>query len=192
MIGARKQGTALRAFLALALPEAVQAACADLVRELRARPFGDAVRWGRPEGYHLTLRFLGNVALPRLPELAKRVGEAVAGWEAFEATLGEPQAFPDRRRPRVVVLAARPVAVLSELADRVEGAVVAAGLPAEKRRFRAHLTLGRVRNRRLPSFEGVRAPEPGCFPVGEVVLFRSDLERDGARYTALERLSLSP
>jgi len=192
MIGARKQGAVVRSFLALALPEAVREACARLVGELRARPGGEGVRWVRPEAYHLTLRFLGNVAVDSLPDLSKCVGEAVAGSAAFEASLGELLAFPDRRRPRVVALAAHPAPALAALAERVEEGVVAAGLPAATRRFSAHLTLGRVRNRRLPSFEGVQAPEPGRFPADPVVLFQSDLAPEGAHYTALERFFVSP
>ena len=191
MIASRRHGAVVRSFFALALPEPVRAACAGRVRELQGRPQGDAVRWVRPEGYHLTLRFLGNVETQRLSELVKGVAEALSESSPFDAVLGEPVAFPERR-PRVVALEAQPTEALAGLALCVEEGVVAIGLPPEKRRFKAHLTLGRVRNRRIPSLEGVGAPQPGGFPVQEVVLYRSDLQRDGARYTVLERIALSP
>ena len=66
--------------------------------------------------------------------------------------------------------------------------MVAAGLPAEKRRFRAHLTLGRVRDRARAGARRDRVRRtPAPLDVHEVVLFRSDLGRDGSRYTPLAR-----
>lgn len=189
-VSARKHGAAVRAFFAVELPEPAREACAEVAGRLRAAPYGDAVRWGRPEGFHVTLRFLGNVAVERVPELAEAVGVAVAEATPFRVALGEARVFPSPRRPRVVALELVPEAPLAALAERVEKAVVEAGLAPERRAFRAHLTLGRVRSRRVPSVAGVAA-RGAPFPVREVVLFRSDLGRDGSRYTALERLPLA-
>ena len=90
----------------------------------------------------------------------------------------------------MIALAVEPEATLTSLAERVEHGVAAAGLPAERRRFRAHLTLGRVRNRRFPSVSGEAAIDCPAFPVGEIVLFQSDLRRTGAVYAPLERIAL--
>ncbi|MDX1650152.1 MAG: RNA 2',3'-cyclic phosphodiesterase [Myxococcota bacterium] len=189
MIGARRHGAAVRAFFALEPGEAVRAACAEVAGRLRRAPHGEGVRWVRPEGYHVTLRFLGNVPTETVPELARAVGEAVADVAPFALAPGAARVFPSPRRPRVVVLELEPQAPLAELARRVEEAVVDAGLPPERRAFRAHLTLGRVRGRRVPDVTGVAAPA-SVLPVDEVVLFRSDLGREGSTYTALERLPL--
>ena len=78
----------------------------------------------------------------------------------------------------------------TRLAERVERAVVSAGLPAERRRFRAHLTLGRVRNRSFPSVGDEPAPDCPAFPVEEIVLFQSELLPSGAVYTPLECIPL--
>jgi 2'-5' RNA ligase len=188
---ARKLGAAVRAFFAWELPEAAKAAVGALARELRARANGDAVRWVRPEGYHVTLRFLGNVAAAEVPALAEAVRAELAGAAPFEVALGAPHAFPSPRRPRVVVLDLAPAAPLAALAARVEAGVVAAGLPPERRDFHAHLTLGRVRSRRLPALDAP-APAAGPLELHEVVLFKSDLGGDGSRYTPLARLLLPP
>ncbi len=179
----------VRAFFAWELPADAKAALGALAAELRARPDGDAVRWVRSEGYHVTLRFLGSVESAVVPALVTAVQSELAAAKPFEVVLGAPHAFPSARQPRVVVVAVEPEAPLAALAERIEAGVVAAGLPAERRRFRAHLTLGRVRSRRLP----VLAAEPlatGPLAVREVVLFRSDLDRDGSRYTPLAQLPL--
>jgi len=187
---ARRLGAAVRAFFAWAPPEPAQDALAALVRALREQPDGDAVRWVRPEGFHVTLRFLGNVPTGEVPALAKSVERALSGSARFRVTLGAPRVFPSARRPRVVVLAVEPEPALAALAERVEAGVVAAGLPPEPRRFRAHLTLGRVRGSRVPALDAAR-PAGGELDVDEVTLFRSDLDRDGSHYTPLAQLPLT-
>jgi 2'-5' RNA ligase len=180
----------VRSFFAVALSEEARAAAARLAGRLRESERGEGVRWVRPESYHLTLRFLGNVDRQAIPELAERVGEEIAPLTPFAIHLGCALVFPSPRSPRVVALAVEPEAPLATLAERVERGVVAAGLPAERRRFRAHLTLGRVRNRRFPAV-GLDVVT-GCpaWPVDEIVLFQSDLLRSGAVYTPLERIAL--
>jgi 2'-5' RNA ligase len=190
-LSARREGRALRAFFACALPEAARAEIADQVRVLRSRPNGDAVRWVRSEGYHVTLRFLGNVALPLVPELVEGARQALQDAKPFAVRLGPPQAFPSVRRPRVIVLALEPEAEFAALADRIEAAVVRSGLRPEKRRFRAHLTLGRLRNQKLPELALPTTVDASPLAVQEVVLFQSDLGRDGSRYTPLAQLPLA-
>jgi 2'-5' RNA ligase len=88
----------------------------------------------------------------------------------------------------VIALAAQPEDALAGLAARLEKAAVESGVAPEERAFRAHLTLGRVRARRFPA---VLAPAPaGTQLVREVVLFRSDLGKAGARYSPLATLAL--
>jgi 2'-5' RNA ligase len=182
--------TALRAFLAVELGEgarrAVAAAAERLAREVRGRE----VRWVRPESYHLTLRFLGEISEEQAARVAARVGEAVAPLLPFELRLGELGAFPSARRPRVIAVSVVPEAPLLELAERVEAATLRAGLAPEARSFRPHLTLGRVRDRAHPDLGAAGPLPPEPFRVAEVVLFRSDLLPEGALHTPLERLAL--
>lgn len=188
----RKQGARVRSFVAVPLPESVRVACAGLAVDLAGAAGGSGVRWARSEGYHVTLRFLGNVDAEQLPTLSEAVGRAAAASEPFELSAGPPVAFPPGRKARVVVLGLSPEGPLRELAERVEAALVACGVPPESQRFRAHLTLGRIRNRRFPALEAVGAPVAPTWRVDEIVLCRSDLERDGARYTPLAHCPLGP
>jgi 2'-5' RNA ligase len=187
---ARKAGAVVRSFLAVALPEHVRDACSELARQLGDAPGGDGVRWTRAEGYHLTLRFLGNVAVERLPEIAKRTEEELAAFAPFALRLTHAFGFPTPKRPRVIAVGTDPTQPLEALAQRIEAAVEAAGLAPETRAFRPHLTLGRVRSRRHPTLDRAVVPGAPEFRVAEVVLFRSDLARDGARYTPLETIVL--
>jgi 2'-5' RNA ligase len=185
---ARKHGLAVRAFFAVALGEALRESAAACAHELAARPGGDGVRWVAPASYHLTLRFLGNVATSDLGALAERAQDALAGCAPFALSLGAPLAFPTPRSPKVIALAAQPDDALAELAARLERVAIECGIAPDGKAFRAHLTLGRVRARRFPA---LAAAAPAATQlVREVVLFRSDLGHDGAQYSPLATLVL--
>ena len=186
------RGHEIRTFIAVPLDATARAAAQHAVRALRELPHGDAVRWVREESLHVTLRFLGNLAPARISELVRRVRAETSQITPFRLRPGAVAPFPDARRPRVVALALEPEAPLAALAAAVERGVQASGFAPETRRFRAHCTLGRVPLR--GRFPGVTVPVtvPGfTLDVTEAVLFRSDLERAGARHTALERLPLA-
>jgi len=180
----------VRAFFAVDLDEAARRAASELARGLRSETTSE-VRWVRPENYHVTLRFLGEIPAERTEALAARAGAAVAPVEPFGLRLGAPRAFPSPRRPRVVVLDLEPEEPLLDLARRVEEAVVAAGFAAEKRPLRAHLTLGRVRGGGPLRIPAAAAPADADFAVEAVVLYESELRPEGSRYTTFARLPLT-
>ncbi len=188
-ISARKQGAVQRVFFALTPPQALRDAAAQLAARLAARPGGSAVRWTPPENYHITLCFLGNVANEKIAELEGCVAEALAGAEPFAFQLGAPRAFPSAARPRVVVLPPAPEAPLGELAQRVQRGVQQSGVRPGRDAFSAHLTLGRLRARRLPELEAP-APAAEAWRADSVTLLRSDLGESGPDYHALATIPL--
>jgi len=186
----------IRAFLAIALPDAVRGALSRLVALLRVRPGADRVRWAPAENLHVTLRFLGNVDAAVVPTLLETLARETARVAPLDLQLGAPKLFPSSRRPRVVALAVGPEAPLQALALAALRGVVAAGLPGETRPFRPHLTLGRIRDRRggrldrTPDVTVSDTPVPDPVRVDEIVLYRSELQRSGARHTSLGRVPL--
>jgi len=177
----------LRTFFAVELPDAARRAAAELARRLAAEPGGEAVRWVRPESYHVTLRFLGDTPAARLGDLVASVRRASADHAPLALRLGALSDLPNARRPRVVAVEVEPPELLAALAAAVERGVVAAGFAPEARPFRAHLTLGRVRSR-APRLDGRCEAAP--FAVDSFALFRSDPGPGGAHYTPLERIAL--
>lgn len=192
-------GEILRTFFALELCEQARCVAGALIRELRSRPYGDQVRWVRPETLHVTLRFLGRTAQTHLPALLQHVASQLTAVPAFMLDLGEVKAFPSPRRPRVVALDLEPEAPILHLARAVDTGVVAAGFEPEPRPFRGHVTLGRAqsasragrsREGRIPSLEGLASRPPTPFAVHEIVLFESKLGANGSVYTPLQQIAL--
>lgn len=190
----------LRLFVAVELPPEVRGALAGLQRELRPR-CGPGVRWVGPEGIHLTLKFLGGVPRPQVPPVEQALEGAVSGQASFELSLGMPGFFPNPHRPRVFYVGIEgEVERLAALARRVEEALSPLGFPTEGRPFAPHLTLARLGDRMAPAqretFGGAAqaAPwHPGqSFTVEGVSLMQSQLNPQGAIYTCLHRVALSP
>jgi 2'-5' RNA ligase len=181
----------VRAFLAVPLPGALRAAFGGLIAEWRSASWGRRVRWVRPETLHLTLRFLGDVTPAELEAIRDGVARVTAAHAAHAVSVVGVGPFPPGRRPRVVAAHFDDAPALATLAADLEATVVGAGLAPEPRRFRPHVTLGRVRGR-LPADAAVTDALDGmALALDVVVLYRSELRPEGARHTALARFPLA-
>lgn len=183
----------MRLFLAIDLPESVRSRLGELQERLRRSWPG--WRWVRPEGIHLTIRFLGEV-LPEVDSGARECWrEAAAAVAPFKIGFGGIGRFPPRGGARVLWIAVHTQhgsEGLSLLAERVELAARSAGFEEETRPFRAHLTLARAMRGQSPTWsEGIDAGIEESVEVDRLVLFRSTLSPCGARYTALDSFALS-
>jgi 2'-5' RNA ligase len=181
----------VRLFVAVDVPEAIKEAIeSQVVGPLRELLPG--ARWTRPEGRHLTLKFLGNVDDERTDAIAGAVRTAAARHAGFSAIFADVGGFPDLRRPRVLWIGlgagAEPMAVLA--AD-VQRELEPLGFEPEDRPFRGHLTLARFPKPRIIDPMPETSLRAESFDVAEVVLFQSKLHPKGARYPALERFPLS-
>ena len=126
----------LRLFVALALPE-------ELIDQLSAIAMGvPGARWIRPENYHLTLRFIGEVQNWQ----AEEVDEALAGIRArtFPLSLHGLGTFEKQGRIQSVHVCAERNDALSHLQNKVENAMQRVGLQPERKRFTPHVTLART------------------------------------------------
>ena len=114
-----KTGGEVRAFIAIELPESVKSFLVKISAELKL--CGGPVKWVRPEGIHLTLKFLGSVPsdlLPRIQEAALPLFREQKPTQLHVSGLG---AFPHLRRPRVIWAGLEdPAGVLSPLVNSLE------------------------------------------------------------------------
>ncbi len=197
----------LRLFVAVELPEGWLRALAtvqdDLRRALAARAGvrgAPRLRWTRPEGVHLTLKFLGEVPAARREAIEAALARAVDAPPGLELRLGNTGAFGinDRRGPRVLwVGVSGDVEGLGRLFGQIDASLGTIGFERERRSFAAHLTLARVpddfpagdRAALADALVALPLPDAPSFVVERVSLMRSHLNRDGARY---ERLASFP
>ena len=153
-------------------------------------------RWIRPENYHFTLKFLGDVDGELLPELHEAARQAASRAKLFRLTMGGIGGFPNFDRPRVIYYGIdRGFGELRDLAGLIEDECEKIGFEREGRRFRAHLTLARVKRpvpgevldllRRFPPLD-----ETAILDVGSFVLMSSRLTSSGAIYEETGRFEL--
>jgi 2'-5' RNA ligase len=189
----------MRAFIAIPLPHPLLEKLAALQHQLERRVPPRSVRWVRPEGVHLTLKFLGDTLTEKLPGIKQALAAVARHAPACPFTVEELGCFPNPRRPRVVWVGVQePTGRLAALQDAIEEVMVPFGHEPEGRGFTPHLTLGRIR-RRTPRSDAARvgevvaSTEVGLLaevPADHFALIRSVLKPAGAEYTTLEEFPL--
>lgn len=153
------------------------------------------ITWVAPEAAHVTLRFIGEVDETVAARLAE-VMRADIDLPPFNVVWLGLGVFPSARAPRAIWMGARePADSLGALAERVRLRIEPVIGRVDARPFRAHLTLGRVRDR-APSLDWRRVLEasaegPVASRVDHVTLYRSDLSSRGPTYTAISRAALA-
>ncbi len=182
----------MRAFIAIELPEAIHAALAR--EQARFRVVCPDARWTRPEGIHLTLKFLGQISEEQVAQVKKALGQ-LERFEKFTVRAKGLGFFPDSKRPRVFWAGLDAPPELARLAAQVENAMAPLGFPPENRAFSPHLTLARFKvPRPQPRLQTLLAeqgdPLLGTFEVSEFFLWESKLSPRGAEYRKVARFEL--
>ena len=187
----------LRLFVAVELPGEVREALSRLQHDLQCRGL-EKLRWVRPEGIHLTLKFLGKTPSERVGAIEAALAEASGGATRHTLYIGRLGGFGSRQRPRVLwVDLTGELPQLTTLQEQIEKSLDEIGFPPKGRPFAPHLTLARVRPETAldiradmgAAIEEVKPP-PLPIPVDDVSLMRSTLRPSGAVYDRLAAFPL--
>ncbi len=178
----------VRTFVAVDLPEEMRARIAEAAQALRGT--GGRLAFVDPSQIHVTLAFLGEVEADRLPAVAAALGTVRA--RPFDLAVG-PIAGNSRSSPRTIWCACTDDGSLAALAGEVAAALEPLGFPRERRPFRGHATVARVKAFH-PSIPERLAALPregfGTFTVDRFRLKRSILTPQGAVYSDLAEVVL--
>ena len=189
-----------RLFVALEIPGGMGRYLAAQQAGLREHLPGDHVRWVRPEGIHFTLRFLGSVAPTAVPAISAAIRRVAATHGAQRLRPAGLGSFGRQKQMKAIWVGIDGNEDrLAGLVRDLNGALGEAGFAGEERPFRAHLTLGRVRERSAPAIRSALHGEMGRYrlPPAEAVdlvaiqLIRSHLGKGGARYEVLQSFRLA-
>lgn len=191
---------AIRAFIAIELPEAILAELGNIEARLKPQVPHDAIRWVKADSIHLTLKFLGQVPSDQLGLITSSLRTAAAAHAPFTLEVKGAGCFPNIHRPRVVwVGILEKEHRLHALQRAVENAIAPLGYPTEIRDFTPHLTLGRVardvrqtdQKKIGDTVQAAGVGSLGKWEVRQVALIKSDLKPSGAEYTTLAHAPLS-
>ena len=184
--------TVWRTFCAVELSDEVRARFEEHIARLRKEVPDAAASWSRVENIHLTLKFFGNVALDRIPEISAAATRTTDQFSKFQIDIGNTGVFPRPSRAQVLWIGVNdPSGKLTALQKSFDDECAAEGFPKEDRAYRPHLTIARVRkpegarhlaethlNTNFPTIE---------VPLHELIIFRSELSSKGSKYTAISR-----
>lgn len=154
------------------------------------------VKWVNPDTVHLTLKFLGDVSEEKIEKIKSCLTEIVKNSPSFDIVLGEVGVFPDWKYAKVIWIGvAEGAEKASVLAELIEDSMLEEGFEKEKRPFKCHLTLGRVRGAKnkdkLKSTSSSIKVVPVRMNISKVVLFKSELTTEGAIHTPLSEFILA-
>ena len=189
----------IRTFVAIELSAGIKSELTRVQEMLEEKIATPHLRWVDPAKVHLTLKFLGNVPLDRIQEITAALKEACAEVSPFIMDVSGLGCFPTTNNPRVVWVGVQEeTGRLKRLQERVEERLAVLGFKPERRPFRAHLTLGRVRKqahvgaRRIIGgiVSTTSVGDLGQMEVGEISLMKSKLHPTGAEYIRLHSIPL--
>ena len=186
----------IRSFLAFDIPEELKSEFASVIELLSPKVKG--VKWVAPDKMHCTIRFFGNVEEEVLMgKLSSVIAREVRHQSPIHLLGHGIGVFPNWRYPRVLWAGLTGetdsmISLHAKLADAFEEF----GLKNDPRELRLHLTLGRAKSAfkekeaLVALVERMAEKEFGEFDIKELVLYKSDLTKEGPIYTALKRFPL--
>ena len=181
----------MRVFLAIELDTETRSALETFQRDLhKCLP---PINWVRPQSWHLTVKFLGEIEENQLEPIQRAVEKAVSHFSSFSLQIEGFGGFPHLRMPRVLWAGVSgQVDELQLLALQVEEALSPLGFPSESKPFRPHLTLARIKDRAREVGVSLSKSDVlqhvhffGNLLVERLCLFKSELKPTGAIYQRL-------
>ena len=153
----------------------------------------ERIKWVDPTRLHITMTFIGDTK----PEQVKSIGDIlekhVPLYSAPMIRIHDMGVFRDLRNPRVVWLGIDPIPSLNELKLKIDKELIETGFAIERREFKPHLTLGRIKslNSKILLADLIQKYHGNLFQlerIDELVLFESILKPEGPQYVPLKKV----
>ena len=180
----------LRTFIAIEPDPELQDQLLAITGKFGDMPWAKRIRWLPKNNIHITIRFLGNIEAARVSTISVQIEQALTEIKPFVVSLTAPHLFPSAKRGRIIAALTHEDEQLTALAEKIESAVVIAGVPAESRRFRGHITIGRSRTV-IKNFDlGAYSRESMLMNINRIIFYQSILDQSGAQYIPLKTWEL--
>ncbi len=184
-----------RIFVAIDISDEVRIKVADYIKDLRVEFPNLRVGWEKAEKLHLTAKFLGDIDSNELQNLTEAVERTAQQFSKFKLQISRTGVFPSKRNARILWLGVDDEhGSLQKINDMLETECRQKGFAKEKRNFKAHLTIGRLRepnkSKELIEEHLNKFFATVEFEVSEIVIYESRLQKSGSVYTKYKNLNL--
>jgi len=155
---------------------------------------GANVKLVEPENIHITLKFLGNTDEERIADIKKIIKSVVEDVKPFKISLEGTGVFPDKNYIKVIWAGIKNSEKIEKIAEEINEKLSKLGFKKDKRKFSAHLTIGRVKTAKhkdkllqiLDKYKDFKFAE---FEVKSIELKKSQLTPNGPVYTTLAEIN---
>ena len=181
-----------RIFVAIDISELARREASQYIEHLQKEFQGARISWEKLEKLHLTMKFLGEINDEQLAKLSAAVKQTANKISPFKLQILHPGVFPSPKNARILWLGLKDEeGNLQRLNEILEDECEKQGFQKEQRSFKAHLTIGRCKERltdlliQKHLYSDLPPSEP--FEVSEIVIYQSELQPKGSIYSVISR-----
>lgn len=180
----------IRLFVALNISDEIKGEIISLRNKVIPNP--SDYKWEKKEKLHLTLKFIGNVE-EKLVDKIQNEMSFLPEYKPFNCSFSKFGFFYSGKIPKILWLGLRINDEIFGLVKRLNDKLVLYNIPGEKREFKPHLTILRVKKKLnknfINSFENCKLPETK-FITDSVSLVKSELLQGGSKYSEIKNFKL--
>jgi RNA 2',3'-cyclic 3'-phosphodiesterase len=167
----------------------------DFFCETKKRLKEERIKWVDSKNLHLTLKFLGKTQTSQLLPIMNRLSELCSQQKAFVLNLRGTGYLGSRNQPKVLIIRVEPPEPIKTVSEKMDDTLSVIGFAKEERPFKAHLTLGRIKDLRdRQGFDFFLAAHARTFfqavRVEKIILYESILHSRGPDYDILRQFPL--
>ena len=177
-----------RIFVAALLPDNIKKEISRIL--LNGDESFSGVRWEKAEKIHITLKFVGSVKNKTKDDILCKVKNIAKNTHPITLCFSHIDAFPDFRRPRVLVLRLSNSKDLHDLFTLIEDELFYVEIEKEERNFIPHITIGRIK-KGLGIKEKTLKIDKKEFLIDHIAVVKSELKKEGSEYINLGVYKLS-
>ena len=182
-----------RTFVAVPIPLLPQ--LGGFATNIKHKLYREKINWVNLNSLHITLFFLGDTRETHIPQIGSVLKDSLSTVSAFEINLKGTGCFSRKGIPQVIWVGIDNYSPLSVLKSVISNDIEKFGYMADKRIFKPHLTLGRIKylkNKQVlfDMIENNNTKDFGTVKINEIIFFESELTGSGPIYNSLEKISL--
>lgn len=181
----------IRLFVSLKIPDEVLDRVLEEIHNAAEHPL--KFKWETKDKIHLTLKFIGEVEEKLVEPISSEL-EFVQNYSAFKCSISRFGFFYRNHEPKILWSDIELEGSFTPIVDELNNRMEKFGIDSEKRKFKAHLTLLRIKQevtenfiQRIKSYEF----EKINFTANKIALVQSQLSIEGARYQDLKTYELN-
>ncbi|MFH1760547.1 MAG: RNA 2',3'-cyclic phosphodiesterase [bacterium] len=184
----------MRTFIAIELPEGIKDSIEGQTEKLKVTATG--LKWVTRDNLHITLKFLGWVDEMKLKEIKKTVKKLGSRTSPFEIEVNSLGGFPSRHNPKILWAGiGKGREETEKFANELEEELVESGFEKEAKKFHAHVTLCRTKEKggsmETKNFiKELSNYKFGSFWANSISIIKSTLKPAGPIYETLEKIKL--